>query len=212
MAGTSRTYRSPRREQDAARTREEILAAARTLFAEQGYVRVTVSEVARRAGTAVKTVYASVGTKTDLLVTLLDDDMDASGADRTIEGVRAAGDLATAMRRLAAGTRLSNESQRAAVEMLFSALGSHDAADRAWVHVVERYRASLRDAAQHCHDHGMLAPGLDVESATDRLWFSLGIWAWRALVVDCGWSFDRAEAWLAGQATSMLGGGPDQGP
>ena len=45
---------------------------------------------------------------------------------------------------------------------------------------------------------------MDVDRAADALWFCFGFGAWRALVGECGWSFDDAEAWLCAQALRML--------
>ena len=51
----SRTYRSSVREEQARRTRQAILDAARRLFAEQGYAATTIAQVAKAAGVAVDT-------------------------------------------------------------------------------------------------------------------------------------------------------------
>src|SRR3954467_3639834 len=55
--------RSSRREQQAQQTREEILRAARRLFAERGYSRTSVRDVAEAAGVSPQTAYDSIGSK-----------------------------------------------------------------------------------------------------------------------------------------------------
>src|ERR1700738_890412 len=60
-------YRSERREEQAAATRQAILEAARALFVERGYARTTVAEIASSAHVAVPTVYVSVGPKPAIL-------------------------------------------------------------------------------------------------------------------------------------------------
>ena len=67
---------SDRRARQAARTRDEILGAARALFAERGYANTSVKEVAARADVSVQTVYDSVGSKAEL-VRHLNDHIDA---------------------------------------------------------------------------------------------------------------------------------------
>ena len=62
-SAASRSYRSVRRDRTAADTRAAILSAAMRLFLERGYGPVTVADIAREAGTAVPTVYASTGGK-----------------------------------------------------------------------------------------------------------------------------------------------------
>ena len=44
-------------------TRDEILGAARRLFAEQGYSRTSVRDIAEAAGVSAQTVYDSIGSK-----------------------------------------------------------------------------------------------------------------------------------------------------
>src|SRR3954451_9613741 len=64
--------RSSRREQQAQQTREEILRAARRLFAERGYTRTSVRDVADAAGVSPQTVYDSIGSKPALVARLND--------------------------------------------------------------------------------------------------------------------------------------------
>jgi AcrR family transcriptional regulator len=202
---STRSYRSPLREREAAETRQEILRAARELFATRGYARTTVADIARRAGTAVKTVYASAGTKADILAELLASDVANSGADETVAAVRETRELESAIRVVARGTRTGNESNRQSIEIMYSAMTSQDVAEGVWRQATTDYRRSLREIAQYLADIGELAPGLDVPRAADRLWFCFGIPAWRTLVLDCGWSYDDAEQWLCRQAARMLG-------
>ncbi|MDT4902427.1 MAG: hypothetical protein QOH52_443 [Pseudonocardiales bacterium] len=56
----------------AARTRAEVLSAASDLFVERGWSGTSIRDVARGAGVSVETVYASVGTKAELLKTAVE--------------------------------------------------------------------------------------------------------------------------------------------
>jgi len=67
-----RRYDSPARRRQAEATRRAVLRAARDLFTAQGYADTSVTEVARRAGVSVDTVYASVGRKPQLLLAVHD--------------------------------------------------------------------------------------------------------------------------------------------
>ena len=62
-----RRYDSPRRRQQAADTRRDILAAAERRFEQDGYVATTMAAVARDADVALKTVYLAFETKSGLL-------------------------------------------------------------------------------------------------------------------------------------------------
>lgn len=55
-----------------ARTEAELIAAARELFVEQGYVATTLAQIAHRAGVAPRTVYVRFGTKASLFRRVVD--------------------------------------------------------------------------------------------------------------------------------------------
>lgn len=68
-----RSYQLGRREASVSRTRERILDAARSLFAEVGFHGVGLEEVARRADVSRKTVYYQFGSKRGLLEAVVAD-------------------------------------------------------------------------------------------------------------------------------------------
>jgi AcrR family transcriptional regulator len=200
----ARPYNSPRRALTAAATRRDIIDAARQLFLDRGYAQVTVSDIARAAGTAVKTVYASAGGKAEILSEIVGSAVTGSGARETVERVRETTDAASALAALAHGTRLGNEANRVAIAILYSALPVHESAEAFWEEGTAAYRDALREAAAHLDSLGALGPGADVEKCADLLWFCLGLGAWRTLVNDCGWSWDEAEVELTSVATKLL--------
>jgi AcrR family transcriptional regulator len=67
-----RVYRSPQREAQAQVTRGRLLAAARRLFADRGWVGTTLKAVAEESGLAEPTVYAVFGSKAGLAKALLE--------------------------------------------------------------------------------------------------------------------------------------------
>src|SRR5262245_3047037 len=71
------------RERRAQLTREEILRAARRLFADRGYARTSVRDIAEAAGVSAQTVYDSIGSK-QALVARLNDLIDSEAAIGTI--------------------------------------------------------------------------------------------------------------------------------
>jgi len=84
---STRRYESPRRREQAAATRREILESARRLFARQGYAATTMAAIAAEAGVALKTVYVAFETKAGVLralwnVLLRGDEGDAPVAER----------------------------------------------------------------------------------------------------------------------------------
>ncbi len=67
-----RRYTSTRRQAQAAETRRQIIAAARKLFVKLGYAGTTVEDIAREAGIAVQTIYATFGSKLAILKRLVE--------------------------------------------------------------------------------------------------------------------------------------------
>ncbi|GII53917.1 hypothetical protein Pth03_23060 [Planotetraspora thailandica] len=200
----TRAYHSPRREQDAADTRNDILRAARELFSAQGYARVTVADIARRAGVATKTVYASAGGKAGIFTELIKAAVIESGAAETLAAIRRTGDPREAIAVLARGTRNGNETKRDIIDMLYAAMPVHDDAGALWEEATESYRSTLREVADHLHEIGGLGDGLDPGRAADVLWLCFGMSSWRTLVGECGWTWDEAERWLSTQAVLLL--------
>src|ERR671934_1561174 len=61
------SYRQMQARQRVGATRDLIAAAARRQFAQRGYVRTTITAIAKEAGVAVPTVYANFKTKRAIL-------------------------------------------------------------------------------------------------------------------------------------------------
>lgn len=79
-----------------ARTEAALIAAARTLFLEQGYVSTTLAQVARHAGVAPRTVYVRFGTKATLFRRVIDhalvgdtEPIDVAHRPRTLDAMNA---------------------------------------------------------------------------------------------------------------------------
>ncbi|WP_446047669.1 TetR/AcrR family transcriptional regulator [Streptomyces olivaceus] len=200
----ARPYNSPRRTQHANQTRQDILSTARDLFVTHGYGLVTMSDIARVAGVAVKTVYTSVGTKSEVLHELLIGDVEESRNSGTHDEIQNAPDLRSAVTAIAAVVRADTERYSDSINLLHSAMASDDGARRIGERIVSAYRGDLRKRAERLIAADMTAPSLDVNAVSDRLWFCFGLNAWRTLVGDCGWSFADAEGWLSDQCFLML--------
>lgn len=65
--GAKRPYRSPKREEQAARTRTKVIDAAAELFSTGGYAGTTMGDISRAAAVSVESVHA-VGGKATLLL------------------------------------------------------------------------------------------------------------------------------------------------
>src|SRR3954464_5690405 len=93
-----------RRDRQAQLTRNEILDAARRLFAERGYSRTSVRDIAEAAGVSAQTVYDSVGSK-QAIVGRLNDLLDREAGVGEIAQAAAASDDAAFV--VATGARIT---------------------------------------------------------------------------------------------------------
>ena len=73
------------RERQAEFTRNEILLAARRLFADRGFTQTSVRDIARAAGVSAQTVYDSIGSK-QAVVARLNDLIDSEAGIGAIVG------------------------------------------------------------------------------------------------------------------------------
>lgn len=200
---SKRAYVSPLREQAAAQTRALILQRAAELFADRGYGRVTVADIAAAAGVASKTVFASVGSKGDILDRIVGQGVVASGYEQAMRQVLALRTPEAVLEALARGTRVGNEGQFTVHEAIRKALPVHEDGEVLWERATAAYRDALRTAARHLHTLTP-PPSCPVEETADLLWFWFGPTGWRTLVVENGWSWDRAEVFLHRTAAATL--------
>ncbi|MFI1395970.1 TetR/AcrR family transcriptional regulator [Streptomyces sp. NPDC020681] len=200
---SKRAYVSPLREQAAAQTQARILQQATALFADRGYGRVTVTDIASAAGVASKTVFASIGSKSDILNRIVDQGVVASGYEQAMQDLFALRTPEEVLEALARGTRRGNEGQFTVHEAIRKALPVHENGEALWERATAAYRDALHAAARHLHTLTP-PPTCSVEETADLLWFWFGPTGWRTLVVENGWSWDRAEGFLHRTAVATL--------
>jgi AcrR family transcriptional regulator len=202
-AASGRSYRSPRRDQAAADTRAAILSAATRLFVERGYGQVTVANIANEAGTAVPTVYASIGGKSAILAKLVYDAERDPIVDESLNAIKGSKSAAEVIRITGHATRVDNERYRDIIQVQVSAAATDEAVAERLRRSDRLYIATLRKTAVRVQDLHALQDGLTARKATDILWFYFGHRSWR-LLVDQRWPWDDAEHWLVEQASRAL--------
>jgi AcrR family transcriptional regulator len=126
MATTKRRTRAGS-DEDKARRRDEILAAAKATFGRKGFHATTIADVARAADLSYGTVYWYFDSKDDLFAALIESEdealrhaiLDAVAADPSNE-------VESALRRAIAGTFAHFDSDPDAVRLMFRVRGSQD--------------------------------------------------------------------------------------
>lgn len=176
----TRTYDASARRASAEQTRDRVLEAARELFVSQGYAQTSVADIAGTAGVSVDTVYAAVGRKPKLVLTVVD--MVLAGSSRPkpaeerdyVQEVRAASSARDKVRSYA--TALGR--LMPTVAPLFLALrdaGLTDPDCRAmWEHVSERRAANMLLFAADLRVTGEVREDLTDQQVADLVWSTNG--------------------------------------
>lgn len=200
MTGNPSTLRDRRSRM----TREEVLAAARRLFAERGYARTSVRDIAQEAGVSPQTVYDSVGSKSELVARLndlIDTEADVPALARTmVESTDPAYVAVTSARITRTIVGRCGDVLRT---LAAGAAGEPDLA-RVLEEGHRRHLAGARAVVERLHRLGALPDGTDLGEAAASL---AAVSDFRiALVLHDvhGWALDRVEAWIAEECRRVL--------
>jgi AcrR family transcriptional regulator len=205
-----RSYHSPRRQQQAAATRQGILEAAQRLFERRGYPATTMEQVAAEAGVALKTVYVAFATKSGLLRALWDlrlkgDHEDAAVAERPwYREVVDEPEAELQLRRNARNARVVKQRIAGVLKVLRSAAPVDPDAEALWRLIQSDFYDNQRVIVESLHAKRALRPGLDVARATDILWTLNHPDVWLLLVGERGWTPEQWQRWFADTACAQL--------
>jgi AcrR family transcriptional regulator len=213
MAGpvkTRRRYDSPRRREQAAATRRQILDAAQRLFEEQGYVATSMSAIASEAGVALKTVYVAFETKAGVLralwnLLLRGDEAPVPVAERSwYRAVIEEPDPERVVSLTAHNSRLVKVRAGAILDVIQRAAPADPDVGALWARIESEFHENQRAIVQVLEDKSALRDGLDVERGADILWTLNHPTLWRLLVGERGWTPDEFEEWLRDAVRSEL--------
>jgi AcrR family transcriptional regulator len=206
----ARRYRSPRREEQARRTRARITVAAARRFLAHGYAATTMRAVAADAGVALPTVELAFGTKARLLKAVIDtaiagDDepvpmLAREWAARAQAATEPAGFvavfaevLADSAQRAAGLTLVALEAARADEDIaaIATQLMTQRQVMATWLVDGLIERSSLRD-------------GMDRASAIDTVWTVMDPALFCRLTGDRQWSARRFRGWFTDSILRLL--------
>ena len=199
-----RRYDSPRRRAQAAQTRQEILAAAGTLFRQRGYAGASMAQIAADAGVVVETIYRGFGSKRALFRAV----MEAVLAGGTARGdvpveerpaIRAVIEEPDPHRQIALYAATQPGIHRRSGPLL-RALRDGMASDSELRSVWDEMEAWRLEGqgrfVEMLADKGALRVGLPVNEARDLVWTLCSLAVHDLLVVERGWTSERYEEWL----------------
>ena len=192
------------RERRAQLTRDEILRAARGLFAERGYARTGVRDIARAAGVSAQTVYDSVGSK-QALVSRLNDLIDAeAGVAALARAAAESGDpreLATLPARV---TRAILEHCGDIVHALVTGAAAEPELAAVLAEGHRRHMDGARGVVAQLRALDALSPSADPDEAAETLAALADFRLALVLRESYGWSLDRIERWIGASSEALL--------
>jgi AcrR family transcriptional regulator len=205
-----RSYDSPRRREQAAATRLEILVAAQRLFERDGYPATTMAAIAAEARVALKTVYVAYETKSGLLRALWNLRLRGGQEDVPVAQqalYREVLEEPDPQQQLRLNARNSREGKlriAAIAEAIRSAAPLDPEIASLWERINTEYHTNQRAIVESLDAKHALRHELDIEHATDILWTINHPNTWQLLVTRRGWTAEQYEQWAAETAITQL--------
>jgi AcrR family transcriptional regulator len=196
----ARRYTTPVRDARAAATRSRIRSTAEALFLEHGYVRTSMSRIAKAAGVAEKTVYLAFPTKAALLNDIIVSSIQSEGPGRPFrEQMQQA--LAAPPARLIEVFAEANAQLMSRTARVMALGESAAPTDPQLAELRERghnaMRSDFRAVAEALAAHGALSDDIDVDSAAATIYALVNESVYLRLVDGLAWTPDHYGDWLA---------------
>src|SRR5918992_3745184 len=186
-------------------TRSEILAAARRLFARQGFAATAMRPIAAEAGVAVQTIYSTFGSKQGLLLALVDAAREQTDVPELGERMVSSDDPLEVVR-LAAHIRRQTLERCGDIVATFreGAAGDPEGA-AAYEEGQRRTREGLGRLCSRLEALGALRSGLSHKHAVDQVAAMFSAEIYEELTGHrSGWSPDEYEHWLSERLSEIL--------
>jgi AcrR family transcriptional regulator len=209
MKPKKRKYDSRSRVEAAKATRQGIIDAARRLFLEKGYAAATMPAIAEAAGTALDTVYASVGKKPALFRLLIE--LSISGTDKPVpaeerdyvRAIRAEREPAGKLQLYAAALRAIQPRLAPLIRVLQGAALDPEL-DALWRSISRRRAQNMRLLASELAATGRLRSDVSESKAADIIWSMNSPEFYLLLVEQRCWSVEEYGEWLGNAWIRLL--------
>ncbi|MFD8723523.1 TetR/AcrR family transcriptional regulator [Streptomyces sp. NPDC059629] len=194
----------PRREEYPDLTRAAVVDAARRLFAELGYYRTTVQEIAKLSRVSPATVYAQCGGKQGLLRSLMDSWTRAPMVDRSLRESLTADDADLVFRTLTTAYFEITKEWGDVIQVVLD-VAPHDKDSQAVLATAgRRHSRSLTAICRRLEDIGALRDDVDARLAARIITYYYGLDGLLRTREVFGWSLERAHEWLFGRASAAV--------
>ena len=199
-----RKYVSERRAKAAQDTKAEILHAAKTLFVRHGIDRVTIAQIASKAGVAVPTVYSLYKSKEGILRGLMKTSLFGRRFQEAAAKLEGVSDPVRLIALTAQVARAIYEGESSELGLMRGA-SAFSPALRKLEQEFERVRFDMqKDRVQALFDRHKQKQTLGIDEARRILWMYTSRDIYRMLVQESGWTPARYEKWLSDTLVNAL--------
>ena len=193
-----------RREEYADQTRAAVIAAARQLFAENGFFQTKVEQIAKLSRVSPATVYAQCGGKQGLLQSLMDSWTQAPAVDDSYRESLASADATLVMQALSTGYLQITKQWGDVIQVVIDVAPHDDESAAVLATAQRRHNRNLTAICRHLEDIGALRDGVDARLATRIITYFYGIDGLLRTRDVFGWSLERSNEWLLAHASAAV--------
>ena len=189
-----------RREEYADQTRVAVIAAARQLFAENGFFQTKVEQIAKLSRVSPATVYAQCGGKQGLLRSLMDSWTQTPAVDESYRQSLAGSDPAQLMQTLSTGYLQITREWSDVIQIVINVAPHDDESAAVLATARQRHNQNLTEICRHLEDIGALRDDVDAQLASQIITYYYGIDGLLRTRDVFGWSLERSNQWLLAHA------------
>jgi AcrR family transcriptional regulator len=199
-----RRYVSEVRDRAADATRTRILTAAKSLFTRSGIDRVTIAQIAAKAGVAVATIYALYKSKEGILRELMNSALFGSRFHAARDQLEHEKDAVKLLSLSAHVARAIYDNERSELGLM-RGISAFSPALQKMEQEFEQMRFQMQEArVELLFAQSKAKKGLSIENARCLLWMYTSRDVYRMLVQEGGWSADKYQQWLSDTLVSAL--------
>jgi AcrR family transcriptional regulator len=194
----------PRREEYPDQTRAAVIAAARRLFAENGFFQTKVEQIAKLSRVSPATVYAQCGGKQGLLRSLMDSWTQAAMAIGYHQESLATADAALVMQILGTSYLQVTKQWGDVIRVVIDVAPHDDESGAVLATAQRRHNRSLTEICRHLEDIGALRDNVDARLARRIITYYYGIDGLLRTRDVFGWSLERSNEWLLAHTSAEV--------
>ena len=194
----------PRREEYVDQTRAAVLAAARQLFAENGFFQTKVEQIAKLSRVSPATVYAQCGGKQGLLRSLMDNWTQTPVVVESHQKSLAATDAALVMQTLSTAYLQITKQWGDVIQVVIDVAPHDDESGAVLATAQRRHNRNLAEICRHLEDIGALRDDVDGRLARRIITYYYGIDGLLRTRDVFGWSLKRSNQWLLAHASAAV--------